>query len=445
MRQDLTQGPILGNIARFALPYMLSYFLQVLYGLADLFVIGRYGDVDGTTAVANGAQVMYMFTVIMIALSMGGTVSIAKSVGAKDDEARGRNIGQTLALFIRVSVVAMALLLVLRDGIISAIGTPAEAVEGTADYLTVCFAGVPFLVMYNVIASIFRGMGDTQRPMYFVAAACVANIGLDFLFIGHFGLGPMGAALGTTISQAMSLGLAIVYLRHHQEMTHLRWEHLRWDWKTVKGILKIGLPVAFQDGFIQLSFMLIMVIANGRGVVDAAAVGIVEKFIGILFIIPSAMLATVSTMAAQNIGADRRDRALATLRAATFIAVGFGVVIATAVQVRPEVIVGIFSDDAAVVAMGGGYLRGYVWDCALAGVHFCFSGYFTACGLSIISFAHNFAAIVTARLPLAYLASACYPTTLFPMGLATCVGSLESAVVCVVVFMVMRKRLGVRA
>lgn len=440
MAQDLTHGSIMGGIARFALPYMLSYFLQVLYGLADLFVIGLYCDIDSTTAVANGTQVMYMFTVIMIALAMGATVNVAKAYGARDGESVGRYIGNTMSLFSRISIAAMAVLLILRDNIISAIDTPVEACEGAADYLTVCFAGVPFIVMYNVISAIFRGLGDTQRPLYFVAIACGVNVALDFLFIGQMGMGPRGAALGTTLSQAASVAIASLYLRRHQDMTHLRWEHLKIDGRTMREILRVGVPVALQDGFIQLSFMLIMVIANGRGVTDAAAVGIVEKFIGILFIVPSAMLATVSAMAAQNIGAGRQDRARATLRAAACIAVGFGTVISLAMQCMPEAVVGIFTSDEAVIGMGAGYLRGYVWDCVLAGVHFCFSGYFTACGMSFISFAHNFAAIVTARLPLAYMASEMYPDTLFPMGLATVTGSLVSAIVCAVVYVWMRRR-----
>ena len=440
MSNDLTRGSITGGIARFALPYMLSYFLQVLYGLADLFVIGRYCDIDSTTAVANGAQVMYMLNVVMIALSMGTTVNIAKAFGARDGEAVGRYVGNTLTLFFSLAVFAMGILLAMRNNIVAAIDTPDVAREGATDYLTVCFIGVPFIVIYNVMASIFRGLGDTKHPLYFVAIACCANIGLDFLFIGRMGMGPHGAALATTLSQAASAGVAAIYLRRHSGMASLRLGHLHPDRKTVSAILRTGIPVALQDGFIQLSFMVIMVIANGRGVTDAAAVGIVEKFIGILFIVPSAMLATVAAIAAQNIGAGRQDRARATLKATMRISVTFGIAIAIAIQFAPEAAVGIFTHDEAVIGMGAGYLRGYVWDCVLAGVHFCFSGYFTACGMPFISFAHNFAAIVTARLPLAYAASEMFPDTLLPMGLATVAGSLESALICVGVYMWLRRR-----
>lgn len=440
MRHNLTEGPILTGIARFALPYMLAYFLQVLYGLADLYVIGLYCNADATAAVANGVQVMYMFTVIMIALSMGSTVGIAKAVGARDSDTLLRTVGNTLTLFISLAIVCALVMLGLRDTIISAIDTPAGAVEGTTDYLTICFIGIPFIVTYNVIASIFRGLGDTQRPMYFVAIACAINIVLDFLLIGHMGMGPRGAALSTALSQALSVVIAFCYMRRHSEVSKLKARDLRPNGQTFGTILRVGVPVALQDGFIQLSFMIIMVIANGRGMTDSAAVGIVEKFIGILFIVPSAMLATVSAMGAQNLGAGKTDRARATLRTATIIAISFGTVIAAVMQMIPDKAVALFTNDPDVIKMGGGYLRGYVWDCVLAGIHFCFSGYFTACGLSIISFAHNFTAIVTARIPLAYLASASYPDTLYPMGLATCTGSLVSALICVVIYIVLRRR-----
>lgn len=440
MSQNLTEGPIGRCIASFALPYMAAYFLQVLYGLADLFVVGRYCGVSATTAVANGAQVMYMFTVIMIALSMGVTVSVAHAVGAGDKRAQGRCIGNTFLLFFVIAVAASAVMLALRDGIISAIDTPSEAVGETAEYLTITFAGIPFVVAYNVIASVFRGLGDTRRPMYFVAMACVANIILDFLFIGWLGMGPRGAALGTVLAQTLSVIAALLYLWRRRAEIGVRKSDFAPHWRTIGNILRVGIPVALQDGFIQLSFMIIMVIANGRGVCDAAAVGIVEKFIGVLFIVPSAMLATISAMAAQSFGAGKTERAVSTLRMTLVIAVGFGIVIASVLQLVPGAAVRIFTSDAAVIALGSGYLRGYVWDCVLAGVHFCFSGYFTASGRSYISFLHNFVAIVVARVPLAYWASAHYPDSLFPMGLATCAGSLLSALICVGVYIWLARR-----
>ena len=433
-RKDLTQGSILGNIMTFSLPYILAYFLQILYGLADLFVIGRYCDVDSTTAVSNGAQVMYLVTCVVIGLAMGTTVKTAHAIGAKDNRRASLIIGNTATMFLGLSVVLAVSLLSFKNSIVSLIDTPAEAVAGTGDYLTVCFIGIPFIMAYNIIASIFRGLGDSKSPMYFVAVACVVNILLDFFFIGYCGWGAMGAALGTTLSQMTSVGFALVAIRRHRQVFDVHRQDFKPRRDVISGILKIGFPIAMQDGFIQIAFIVITVIANGRGLYDAAAVGIVEKFIGLVFIVPSAMLSTVSAIASQNLGARQVGRAQRTMWYAMGITTTYGVIVAVILQFIPDLAVRIFSDDAQVVAMGGEYLRGYVWDCVFAGLHFCFSGFFTACGYSIISFAHNFLSIVCARIPLVYLASESYPDTLYPMGLATCLGSILSVVVCVVAY-----------
>ena len=182
-------------------------------------------------------------------------------------------------------------------------------------------------------------------------------------------------------------------------------------------ILRIGIPVAMQDGLIQIAFIIITIIANRRGLSDAAAVGIVEKIISFLFLVPSSMLSTVSALGAQNIGAGKTERAAQTLKYAAMIAVGFGLTVAIIIQFIAEPVVGLFTTDAAVRMAGGQYIRGYIWDCIFAGVHFSFSGYFCACGRSELSFLHNITAIVLVRVPGVYLTSKLFPQTLLPMGL----------------------------
>lgn len=438
--KDLTKGSITGNIMSFSLPYMLAYFLQILYGLADLFVIGQYCGVDDTTAVSNGAQVMYMVTVVLIGLAMGTTVLTAHSIGAKDQPRARLVVGNTVSMFAILAFVLMAVLLLLRGWIVGVMDTPHEAVAGMVRYLTVCFIGIPFIIAYNIIASIFRGLGDSRSPMYFVAVACVCNIILDYVFIGGLGLGAMGAALGTTLSQMASVLFALSSIRRHKGVLDISRDDLRLRKDVVRNILKIGLPIAMQDGFIQISFLAITVIANGRGLVDAAAVGIVEKFIGLVFIVPSAMLSTVSAVSAQCIGAGNSQRAVSTMRTAMLITTVYGVTCAIVLQFVPQLAVGIFTDNADVLSQGSDYLRGYVWDCVFAGIHFCFSGFFTACGYSIISFLHNSVSIITARIPLAWLSSRLYPDTLYPMGLSTCTGSVVSCLICLCAFFWMRRK-----
>ncbi|MBD5530987.1 MAG: MATE family efflux transporter [Lachnospiraceae bacterium] len=445
MGKNLTSGSILKNIVYFSLPYLLSYFLQTLYGLADLFIVGQFNGVDSITAVSVGSQAMHMLTVMIVGLAMGSTVTIGKAVGAKDARQASYAIGNTVTLFMGLSAVITVLLLILVKPIVAVLSTPAEAVADTTSYLTICFVGIPFITAYNIISSIFRGLGDSKSPMYFIAVACVVNIGLDYLFIGVFGLGAAGAALGTTLAQTISVATALVVIRRRKTGLTIRKEHLKTRKDMMNRILKIGIPVALQDGFIQIAFMVITVIANRRGLNDAAAVGIVEKIIGIVFLVPSTMLSTVSALSAQNIGAGKHDRATGTLKAAACIVVIYGVAVSAAMQLLYEPAVGLFADDEAVILLGGQYLRGYIWDCIFAGVHFSFSGYFCAYGWSAISFLHNALSIVCVRIPGAYFASKYFADTLFPMGLAAPAGSLLSVLICVAAFAVMirhRKKSG---
>ena len=440
MEHDLTRGNVLKTIAVFALPYMLSYFLQMLYGMADLYMMGQFSGAAGITAVGNGAQTLYIITVTLVGLAMGTTVIVGHAVGSRRFDRAETAIGNTITLFMGVSVVLAAVLLALCPQIVALIGTPAEAVEGIAAYLRICFVGIPFIAAYNILSAIFRGLGDSRSPMYVIGVACIINIALDFLFIGHMGLGPVGAALGTVIAQTASVALALVWLKSRRTNIHVKRSDLRPQPEVLGSILKIGVPVAVQDGCIQVAFMFITVIANRRGLTDAAAVGIVEKIISFLFLVPSSMLSTVSALGAQCIGAGKPRRALQTLWYAIAVAFGFGVLITIVIQFVAEPVVGLFTDSAAVAAAGGQYLRGYILDCCFAGLHFCFSGYFCAIGRSELSFLHNITAVVFVRVPGAYLMSKWFPTTLLPMGLATAVGSLLSVIICVIAFLVLRRR-----
>ena len=439
-QKDLTHGGIMSNIFGFALPYIIAYFLQILYGLADLFIIGQYCKVDSTTAVSNGAQVMYFVTVVIIGLAMGTTVRMARAIGANDKRWAAQVMGNSVSMFMLLSLILSVVLLLSTNVIVGLMQTPPEAIAGTKSYLAVCFIGIPFIVAYNIIASIFRGIGDTQTPLMFVAVACVSNILLDYLFIGYMHMGPTGAALGTTLSQTISVIFAALTIRRHKDIFDMRWTDLKPQKNILSNILKIGIPIALQDGFIQVSFILIAIIANMRGLDDAAAVGIVEKFIGLLFIVPSAMLSTVSAVSAQCIGACQAERAQSTLLRATEIVILFGLICVMLIHIFPEAPVRLFTDNENVIKQGTAYLSSYGWDCILAGIHFCFSGYFTAYNYSLVSFAHNVVSIVTARVPLSYLLSINFPLTLYPMGWAAPIGSFVSIVICIVAYTYMKRK-----
>ena len=434
MERNLTSGSVFKNIVYFSLPYLLSYFLQTLYGMADLFIIGQFEGVASTTAVSIGSQVMHMITVMIVGLAMGSTVIIAQAIGGGDKKKASQTVGNSVTLFLGLAIVLAVVLVTLVSTIVSVMSTPAEAVDGTKLYLTICFIGIPFITAYNVISSIFRGLGDSKSPMCFIAVACVVNIALDYLFMGAFHMGAAGAALGTTLSQAVSVVISLFMIRKKKMGIALKKQNLRPKRRVMGQILNIGVPVALQDGFIQVAFLVITIIANRRGLNQAAAVGIVEKIISFLFLVPSSMLSSVSALAAQNIGAGKHDRARETLHYALLIAGGFGIFIAILIQFIASPVVGVFTSDQTVIAFGSQYICGYIFDCFFAGIHFCFSGYFCAYGKSGISFFHNIVAILCVRIPGAYLTSKWFPQTLFPMGIATACGSLLSALICVAAF-----------
>ena len=310
MEKNLTTGSVFKTIVYFALPYLLSYFLQTLYGMADLFIIGQFNGVDSITAVSNGSQVMHMLTVIIVGLAMGVTVTIGHAIGAARQDKASVIVGNTIVMFMSLSIVLTIILTANVGNIVKLIGIPSEAVDGTIKYLILCFIGIPFITAYNIISAIFRGLGDSKRPMYFIAVACGANIVIDYLLIGVFNMGPVGAALGTTLSQTLSVIISLIPIVKTDIGIKLNKSDFKVDKDTITEIIKIGIPVAVQDGCIQVAFIIITVIANNRGLDEAAAVGIVEKVISALFIVPSSMLATVSALSAQNIGAGKYDRGI---------------------------------------------------------------------------------------------------------------------------------------
>lgn len=439
-KNDLTEGSVGRNLVLFALPYLLSSFMQTFYGMADLFVVGLYNGAETTTAVSIGSQVMHMLTVIIIGFAMGTTVQIGQCVGARNEKKAAEAVGTSVIFFSVFAVVVTAVLLLCTMPIVKVMLTPGEAVAETKSYLTICFAGVPFITAYNVISGIFRGSGDSRRPMYFVAAACVTNIVLDFVFIGLCGLGAAGAALGTVCGQAVSVAVSLLAVRRQELGFRVSRQDFHADRETILRILKVGTPIAMQDGLIQIAFIVITVIANSRGLIVSAAVGIVEKLIGFMFLVPSAFLSAISTVTAQNMGAGKPERARRSLYYSLVITVSWGLMCAVYNQFLPHTLVGIFTRDQAVLEAGCEYLRSYAFDCVFAAVHCCFSGYFCGDQKSMVSFIHNITAIILVRIPGAWLASRFFPESLYPMGWAAPMGSLLSALICVGFYVYSRKR-----
>ena len=410
MQKDLTRGNLFGKMMQFAVPYLVACFLQTFYGMADLFITGQFNGAAAVSAVAVGSQVMHMLTVVIVGLAMGTTVCISRSVGAGSKKQAAGFIGNSAVLFSIFAAVLTVVLLLCTGFILKLLAVPAEAMVQARRYLIICFIGVPFITAYNVVSSIFRGLGDTKSPMMFVAVAGLINVGFDYILIGPMGMGAAGAAIATVGSQAFSVAIALLFL--------------------LRGRDEMGVT---RKDFV--SFLVITAIANSRGVNVAAAVGIVEKIISFLFLVPSSMLSTVSAVTAQNAGAGLHERGRRALRYGIMVCVSVGLVIFVICQFAAEGIVGRFVvEEPEVVRLGGQYLRSYSLDCAIAGIQFCFSGYFSAYGKSQYSFIHNIISIALVRIPGAYLASVLYPQTLYPMGLAAPMGSLLSSIICLFLY-----------
>lgn len=427
-------------LIRFAIPYMIAAFLQTLYGLVDLFVVGKFNTAATTTAVSIGSQIMHMVTVVILGLVLGITVCVGNAYGAKDNEGIRKVIGTAIAFFSIVAIVFTILLVISNHGFVRFVLTPKEAVSQTRQYLLICSLGVPFIFAFNMISGIFRGLGDSKNPMYAVVSACGVNVFLDFVFVGGCGLGARGAALATVIGQLTScIVVYFLYTKRNPEY-RIKLKEIKLEKEVLKKVIFVGIPVALQDGFIQVAFLVITVIANARGLVDSAAVGVVEKMICFFFLVPSAFMSAISALTAQYTGAGSLNKAKASLKLGLLITVIWGAFIILLSQVAAVPMVSIFTGDELVRNAGAIYLHAYSIDTLFAAIHFCFSGYFCGVQKSYISFLHNLISVLVIRIPGSYFASKLFPNTLFPMGLAAPLGSLVSALICVAFFMYYNKK-----
>lgn len=440
MNESLTEGKPLKVLILFALPYLLSSFLQTFYGMADLYIVGQFNGASTISAVSIGSQFMHLLTVVIIGLAMGSTVRIGHTVGGKQHQDVPRIIGNTFILFLFLATILTFILCFHTSLVVQIMSTPQEAILETYDYLLICFIGIPFIVAYNVMSSIFRGIGDSKRPMYFIMIACVINVALDYYFVGTLSMGAKGAALATVIAQALSSVIASICLLKMKFEFSFHLSDFKIDGETIKNILSSGLPIALQDGFIQISFLIITIIANSRGLIMATSVGVVEKIISFLFLVPSAFLSALSALVAQNIGAHQQKRADMMLKYGLIITVTFGLLCCIVCQIMPQQILALFTNEQGVILSGEEYLRAYAIDCIFAAIHFCFSGYFCGAGYSSISFIHNTISVVCIRVPGAYLATKIFADTLFPMGLAAPCGSFLSAIICIGFYRHLKKK-----
>lgn len=441
---DFTQGAILPALLRFALPVLLALLLQAMYGAVDLQVVGRFGTAADISAVSTGSQVMQTVTIVITGLAMGVTVLLGQKLGEGRPEEAGRAVGSGICLFAAVAAAVTALMLAAAPAVAAVMRAPADAYAGTVEYVRVCSAGALFIVAYNLLGSIFRGLGDSRMPLLTVAIACGLNIAGDLLLVGGFGLGVAGAALATVFAQAVSVALSLLIICRKRLPFTLQRRDIRFDRAMTGRIWKLGSPVALQDLLVNISFLAIMAIANSMGTIASAGVGVAEKLCAFVMLVPSAYMQSMSAFVAQNVGAGREDRARKALLYGIASSLAAGLLTAWAAFFHGDALAGLFAEDAAVVSAAADYLKAYAIDCLLTSFLFCFIGYFNGHGQTVFVMLQGFAGAVGVRLPVAFLMSRIAPGALFCLGLSTPVSSAVQIALCTGWFLRQKKRTDVR-
>ena len=410
---NLTQGSVPKVLLQFAVPFLVANILQALYGGADLFVVGQYDDSAGVAAVAIGSQVMQTITGIILGITTGTTVLIAIATGAKDNRKVASTIGSSIWLFSITGIILTLLMILLHNQIAEWMHTPTEAMSDTKSYILVCSTGILFIIGYNVVCGILRGLGDSKTPLYFIALACIINIVLDFILVGYFHLGATGAAIATVTAQGVSFATALCFL--HRKGFHFEFTRrdIRLNGVLSKRILALGAPIALQDALINVSFLIITVIVNQMGVIASASLGVVEKIIVFAMLPPMAISSAVATMTAQNYGAGLIRRMNQCLLSGIGLALIFGVTVCLYSQFLPETLTAFFSKDPAVISMAAEYLKGYSIDCVIVSFVFCINSYFSGQGNSLFPMIHSLIATFLFRIPLSYWFSQIDSSSLF--------------------------------
>lgn len=425
-----TAGSLPKAMLLFVGPYMLGILLQNLYGAVDLFVVGHYAATADVSAVTIGSQLMSIINQTVIGLATGVTMLIGQAFGAQDEKGLSRTTGASIALFGMTAIVLTALYLGLHGIFVAAMQTPAEAVQTTKEYLFVCALGIPFIVGYNVVASVLTGLGDAKTPFIFIAIACIINIVLDIILVRYIPLGAMGAAIATTAAQLGSFVFSLLFLRRKGLGFALSKKHIRFHWQQIGRIAKIGGPVAVQNVMVGASFLFVTAIINQMGLIASAAVGVVEKLITFLFVPATALGTAVGTASAQNRGAQLYDRARQSMWWGILIALIPSTAIAIFCQFGSPYLTRILTNDMAVVAMAADYLRSYIIDVVMVSFVFCMNGYFNSCGQSWFSLLHSLITTFAVRVPSAFLLSRLPGASLFYIGWASPLSTFVSLILC---------------
>ncbi len=431
---DLTQGKIGKALLQFSIPFLLASLLQAFYGAVDLFVVGQFSSSSGVSAVATGSQVMQTLTGVILGISTGSTILIGQYLGAKKQAQIAQTIGTAICIFTIFAFCFTVIMTLLTPTLANVMHTPAEAMEETKQYIFICSLGIPFIIGYNAVSGVFRGLGDSKTPLVLVTIACAINVMGDLILVAVFHMGAAGAAVATSVSQGVSFLLAVIYLKKRGFSFPFSRKNIKLDTKKAKQIFTLGLPIALQDGLVNISFLMITAIINTMGLTASASVGVVEKIIVFAMLPSQAFASAVAVMTAQNMGANKPQRAKKGLYTAISMALVFGVSFFLYAQIDSSQFVSLFTKDSAVMEMSQLYLKSYSWDCILICFLFSLNSFFSGCGRSLFAMIHSLIATFLVRIPGSYFLSRMEEATLYEIGFAAPMATILSLIICFVYF-----------
>ena len=439
-KNSFTQGPILGPMLRFTLPVLGAILLQTMYGAVDMLVVGRFAEAADVSAVSTGSWLMQLVTSLIMGVSMGTTVLLGRRIGEERPEEAGRLIGASIVLFALITAVITVLMECFANPIARIMQVPQEAFTATLQYVRICAGGAVFIVAYNVLGSIFRGLGNSRIPLMTVAIACVVNIAGDLLLVGALRMAAAGAAIATVAAQGISVALSLLIIRRQKMPFSFRLRDIRWDAPRMGEVLRMGLPIALQDVLVSISFLAITAIVNSLGVIVSAGVGVAERLSGFVMLVPSAFGQSMAAIVAQNIGAKQYARAKKCMLYGIGASLAAGAVMAYFAFFHGEPLSMIFARDAQVVAASAEYLKATAIDTLLISIMFVMVGYFNGCGKTFFVMMQGILGAFGVRIPVSFAMSRLTPVSVFAVGLATPASTALQIVLCVGYYLLLRRR-----
>lgn len=438
-KNDFTQGSILKKLAAFMLPILGALVLQAAYGAVDLLVVGRFGSTIGLSAVSTGSQVLNLVTFVVTQLAMGVTVLIARYLGEKKPELIGSVIGGAAVVFTLLSAVLFVVMVGFARSISVLMQAPAEAVALTASYVRICGSGIFFIVAYNLLAAVFRGLGDSKSPLLFVLVACVVNIIGDLVLVAGFHLDAAGAAIATVAAQAVSVVCAVVILLKKTLPFTIRKSDFRLNLQSRK-FLSIGLPLALQEFLTQLSFLALCAFVNRLGLEASSGYGVACKIVNFAMLIPSSLMQSMASFVSQNMGAGNPKRAKKAMFTGIGIGLAFGCAMFALVFFRGDLLSNVFTTDAAVIQNAFAYLKGFAPETLATAVLFSMVGYFNGSDKTVWVMVQGLVQTLLVRLPMAYIMSIQPNANLTMIGLAAPTSTVVGIVLNVCFFLALERR-----